>query len=114
MLWNFLIPGDSEVTVCLFKHATGFACPSCGSTRSVLSILHGDFGTALFLNPLGYLGVLIMVVVPILGISGRLNGSHLFTKTMRIVEVLLRKPRIALPLVGLVLMNWVWNIYKGL
>jgi hypothetical protein len=37
---------------CLFKDLTGFACPTCGSTRSVMHLAHGEVLAALALNPL--------------------------------------------------------------
>src|SRR4051812_30914080 len=49
---------------CLFKNATGIACPSCGSTRSVLLISQGDFTGALLLNPLGIIMAAIMLIAP--------------------------------------------------
>ena len=36
---------------CLFKSLTGYDCPGCGNTRSVLSLLHGDFPRAVKYNP---------------------------------------------------------------
>ena len=35
---------------CLFRRLTGFYCPGCGNTRSVLALLHGDFLTSLRYN----------------------------------------------------------------
>ena len=40
---------------CWFKQRTGFPCPTCGMTRSVLLTLHGQPGAAMQLNPAGLL-----------------------------------------------------------
>ncbi len=40
---------------CPFKYLTGVPCPGCGTTRSVISLVHGDLHRALFYNPLGLL-----------------------------------------------------------
>jgi hypothetical protein len=37
---------------CSFKRITGHPCPTCGSTRGVLALLHGRPLEALALNPL--------------------------------------------------------------
>ena len=37
---------------CLLRSVTGWLCPGCGSTRALHALVHGDFGTALRLNPL--------------------------------------------------------------
>jgi len=37
---------------CLFRLLTGIPCPTCGSTRATVSLLHGDFPGALAYNPL--------------------------------------------------------------
>lgn len=37
---------------CLFKHATGLACPLCGLTRAVAWLLRGEWATAVGLHPL--------------------------------------------------------------
>src|SRR5688500_6337044 len=49
---------------CLIKQSTGLACPSCGSTHSVLSLLQGDIRGALWWNPLGLVSALIMFLLP--------------------------------------------------
>lgn len=41
-----LLPG------CVFKGLTSFPCPTCGSTRAVLLLVHGEVGASLSMNPL--------------------------------------------------------------
>jgi hypothetical protein len=37
---------------CLFHTLTGLYCPSCGSTRAIHNLMHGQILTALRFNPL--------------------------------------------------------------
>jgi hypothetical protein len=37
---------------CAFKGITGIPCPTCGSTRAVLHLTHGEIIAALVFNPL--------------------------------------------------------------
>jgi Protein of unknown function (DUF2752) len=48
---------------CWFRQLTGLPCPTCGATRSVLSLVHGNLGGAIDRNPLlflCYVGTLIL------------------------------------------------------
>lgn len=105
---------DSGMGVCLFRHVTGIPCPSCGSTRSVLSLIHGNIAGALKMNPLGIVIAFIMAVLPLwIIIDTILRKKTLFEFYSR-MEEWLRRPLIAVPLVLLLLINWIWNIGKAL
>ncbi len=43
--------------VCQFHRLTGLNCPSCGMTRALYALLHGDFSTALRDNALLVFGL---------------------------------------------------------
>jgi len=43
---------DRPVQLCLIKHMTGYACPTCGFTRGALSLLGGHVIRAWLYNPL--------------------------------------------------------------
>ena len=50
MLWvRFLKIPD---TGCVFHNLTGYPCLSCGFTRSILSMMHGNLLHAISMNPL--------------------------------------------------------------
>lgn len=100
--------------VCLFKYATGLPCPSCGSTRSVLALMTGNAHEALLLNPLGFIIALIMVLSPIWICYDLITQKATLLDVYRTIETWLRKPTVAFPLVVLVIINWMWNISKGL
>ena len=108
------ISNESDFGVCLFKQVTGIPCPSCGSTRSVLSLLRGDFAGALFWNPFGILIMLILIISPawmIYDIVLRKESLYIFYNRS---EQFFKRKWIAVPAIFLVLLNWIWNIYKGL
>ena len=108
------ISNESDFGVCLFKQVTGIPCPSCGSTRSVLALLRGDFAGALFWNPFGILIILILIISPvwmIYDIVLRKESLYIFYNRS---EQFFKRKWIAIPAITLVLLNWIWNIYKGL
>ena len=53
---------NNPIEVCLIKHVTNMPCPSCGTTRSVMSLSHGNFIEALSINPLGYVIAFILII----------------------------------------------------
>lgn len=103
-----------EPGVCLIKRITGVPCPSCGSTRSVLSILKGNFADALFWNPFGILIMIILLVAPLWMVYDLASQNDSFYRFYNRTELFLKRTWIAIPAIVLVLLNWIWNIAKGL
>lgn len=112
-LTNKLIE-NNHIEVCLIKHTTNIPCPSCGSTRSVISLAKGDFIGALNFNPFGYLIAAILLIVPFWVVADWLMQSDSLFKFYRKTELYLKQPKYAIPLILLVIINWIWNITKGL
>ena len=55
-------PGKSGFfPVCPFRALTGLACPGCGATRGLHSLLHGDFVAAFKFNPLVILSLPVLL-----------------------------------------------------
>lgn len=105
----------TEFTVCIFKNVTGWACPSCGITRSVLSLLHGRIGEALWINPLGVLAALLLIVIPVWLIRDVVLNQQSLLKIFHQAEDAIRtKKSIYIPLIMLIVINWGWNIMKDL
>src|SRR6266542_5319684 len=72
-------PGRSGFfPVCPFRALTGFACPGCGSTRGLHSLLHGHFAAAFTLNPL-----LVLSVPFLLYFLGRHTKSVMMGRPIR-------------------------------
>ena len=100
--------------VCLIKYVAKIPCPSCGSTRSVISLSKGDFIGALNLNPIGYLVAIIMLIAPIWIIADTIKRTKTLFDFYLKIETYLKRPKIAIPLILLVIINWIWNITKGI
>jgi hypothetical protein len=108
------IINTKPIEVCLIKHLTTIPCPSCGSTRSVIALTKGNFIEAISINPIGYIIAVIMIVSPLwIMIDLVCKQNTLFTFYQK-TETYLKKPRYAMPLLVLVVINWFWNIAKGL
>jgi hypothetical protein len=103
-----------EPGVCLFKRITGIPCPSCGSTRSVLSILKGDFVGALLWNPFGVIIMSILILAPLWILYDIVLRKDSLLQVYNRSEIFLRQKWIAIPLILMVILNWIWNIFKGL
>jgi len=105
---------NSEGGVCIIKRVTNVPCPSCGSTRSALSILHGDFENAIYWNPIGILLMGIMTISPLWVAYDYLTSQSSLLYFYKKVEEIFRQKKYAVPAIALILANWIWNIYKGL
>jgi hypothetical protein len=103
---------SESITVCPIKWATGIPCPSCGSTRSVLSILHGEFWNALLLNPLGYVVLSIMFAIPIGLAFDFFSGQNRLIDVYKKTEEKIRRKPLAIFLITIIIVNWIWNIFK--
>ena len=104
----------NDFTPCLFKNATGIACPSCGSTRSLLEITKGNFTEAFLINPLGYVIALLLLIFPLWLLYDIIFNKDSLYKSYGQFEKTLKIKGIALILILLILANWAWNIQKGL
>lgn len=104
---------NNSVEVCLIKHVTNIPCPSCGSTRAIVSLSKGNFVEAFNLNPIGYIVALIMLIAPIWIIVDLVLRKNSLFLCYQKIESHLKKPKYAIPLILLVIINWIWNITKG-
>jgi hypothetical protein len=97
---------------CLFHLITGLPCPSCGTTRSVLSLFYLHPVDAFYYNPLGFVVMLVLCITPlwiVYDMAGKRNSFYSFyCKT----EAFLRHKWVAIPLILLIMVNWIWNIHK--
>lgn len=106
---------SSEITVCPFKLVAGYPCPSCGTTRSITALLHGNILEAFMINPLGIVSSLIILSVVILLTLDLLTKKDYYFRVYRQVEKFLQTHQVfSIVLILLVITNWIWNISKGL
>ncbi|NLD47964.1 MAG: DUF2752 domain-containing protein [Clostridiaceae bacterium] len=86
---------------CFFKLVTGYNCPSCGLTRSFISISHLDFVNAFRYNAAGLLAYLLCVLQIILRTMKMFSISIPKQRALRLAI----KVNIALVVV-MILVNW--------
>lgn len=101
-------------SVCLIKNVTGYPCPSCGTTRSVVLLSRGEIISSVLQNPFGIIVSLCMVVLPFWIALDILKKKSTFYQFYLKTETIIRKPKVALVLILLVILNWIWNLYKHL
>ena len=46
------IPDLNLIPSCVFKNCTGLPCPTCGSSRAIVHLAHGDILSSIAMNPL--------------------------------------------------------------
>jgi hypothetical protein len=79
-----------------------------------MALLKGHFSESLLINPLGLIVAAIMVLGPAWILYDHSVNRQTFYNAYKRLEVWLRRPLLAMPLILLVLLNWFWNISKGL
>jgi len=104
---------SSHIEVCLIKHIAGIPCPSCGSTRSIVSLINGDIAGSIHNNPIGIFIAIVLVIFPPWILFDVTAKKQTLYAVYGCMEDFLRKRMVAIPLIILVLVNWVWNIAKG-
>ncbi|HBK82276.1 MAG TPA: DUF2752 domain-containing protein [Flavobacterium sp.] len=112
--WHHYQIQNKELTLCLFKKATTIPCPSCGTTRAVIEIFKGNFFNSFVINPFGVLVASIMIICPPWMSYDFIFKKNSFYQFYQKTELFLRTKIIAIPLIILVIANWIWNINKNL
>ena len=96
---------------CPLHAATGIPCPTCGTTRSVAALLHGEVGRAIILNPLMtalLLGAALYVCYAAVVVLGRLPRLR-WTEPNRSEARWIR-----ISVIALIAANWAYLIWRGL
>lgn len=107
----FLYPHQIEqFTFCPLKSVVGIPCPACGSTRATSLFLQGNFREGLLLNPLTLLTHLVLLVGLVWAVIDFARGTNTLIPALR------RKwnPYILSSFLVLLILNMVWNYFKGL
>ncbi len=99
---------------CFFKNLTRYPCPSCGTTRAVQLLLTGDVVASLLMNPFGLLVAALMSVLPLCIVYDLVTKKETFFRNYKRVEQIISTRWIAILLIILVILNWIWNFKKGL
>lgn len=99
---------------CPFKAVTSVPCPACGTTSAVVHILHGRLIDAFLLNPLSYLALPMIIIVPLWIIADIVTCKDTFFAFYRKAESLLLKRKVYLTAIAIILLIWLNNIYRSL
>ena len=101
--------------VCLFKEVTHLPCPACGTTRSLLLLMNGHFTGSLLVNPFGiFIGAGLLIVPFWIGVDVFRKRDSFHRRYMLIERTLSEKKWVFIPALAIVILNWCWNISKGL
>lgn len=99
---------------CIFHTVTGYPCPACGTRRALLALVNGNIKESLLTNPYGLLFVLLAAFCLAGIISDFIRKKHWFRNWLIKIERSLANKYILSLIVLLTIMNWIWNIHKGL
>lgn len=105
--------GNVQLQLCMFHNVTGIPCPSCGTTRAMIQLLHGHFAEAFRLNALCYLQAFFLLILPVLLAVDLIGNKRTLFRTYEWAIRLLNRPWIALILGALLLINWIYLINAG-
>lgn len=111
---NLKVNTSSDPEFCMFKTFTGLPCPSCGTTRSVTAISHGQFLKAIWWNPLGIIMSVAMIIFPLWIARDWIVGSNSFYRFFKKFELFFRKKPVTIGFILIIIAIWAWNIYKQL
>lgn len=81
---------------CGFKQRTGYPCPACGMTTSVLAFARGQVLTAFYVQPAAALVCALLVAIAFLALPVALGGVY-----FRALDRVLNEVKIAYLVVGL-------------
>jgi len=98
----------------LIKKISSMPCPSCGSTRSVLSLLDGRILDAIYLNPFGLPILAFLICIPCWIAWDFISQTKSLYVLYGYIEKEIQKKPYPLILIFLVIGNWIWNIKKGI
>ena len=113
--WNLFCFQQAKpgLQICVFKNTVGLPCPSCGTTRSILHLVHGDVINAVLLNPFGLIAFSGMVVIPFWICYDYLTSKRTLWSAYLWSMAIFQNKKFSFLVVILVVLNWIWNIQKG-
>jgi hypothetical protein len=117
LLWNFFEQKEFHTvpSPCLIKQTTGLPCPSCGTTTAMIALVHGEVRSSFLINPFGFFMMGAMAAFPLWILFDLLRRENSFFRFYCRLENIFQQRRwVSVPAVLLVVINWIWNISKGL
>lgn len=114
LIYSINYSESSHIKVCIIKNVTGYPCPSCGTTRAVQEFLKGNLMNSFFMNPFGIIVAILMAIIPLWILFDLILKKETFYSNYKKIETIIRIRWVAIILIVLVILNWIWNIKKGL
>lgn len=96
--------------ICLFKTITGIPCPGCGGIRSTKCLVDGNLLEALYINPLSVIVNIFILISIFWLLYDIIKKKDTFFKAMKTKW----KTKYFIIAIIIILINWIWNIYKDL
>lgn len=114
--WNLFCFQQSKpgLQICVLKNTVGLACPSCGTTRSIMHVVHGDIVNAFLLNPFGLIAFIGLVIIPFWIVYDYFQSKRTLWSAYLLFINLFQNKKFSFLVILLVLINWIWNIQKGI
>lgn len=104
---------NDQVSLCMFHNLTGIPCPSCGTTRGMMQLVHGQFTEALRMNALCYVQAFFLLILPVLLVIDLIGNKRTLLYAYNRAIQIINRPWIAFILGVLLLVNWIYLIYAG-
>lgn len=104
----------TSISFCPIKTTTGLPCPSCGSTRAIVHLYHGQPAEAISINPMGVFAILLIWILFGLSLYDLVMRKNQLTTFISALENWVSRRSIWPWVVLAVGANWVWNLTKGL
>lgn len=106
---------QEQHSLCIIKYVTGYPCPACGTTRSVILLAKGDMVNALQTNPFGLIAAGFLLLAPFWLCYDFLKKKNATWLTFRWAEKQIQSNSVIyISLIVLVAVNWIWNVFKDL
>lgn len=96
--------------ICFFKTIIGIPCPGCGGIRSTRCLIDGNILEALYINPLSVIVNIFILISIFWLLYDIIKKKDTFFKAMKTKW----KKKYFIIAIIIILINWIWNIYKGL
>jgi len=77
-----------------------------------MHILNIEWTEALATNPLGYVAALLLLVTPVWICTDLLLNSDSLWRTYKTTISMIERRAVCIPLLILLVANWIWNIIK--
>lgn len=104
-----ILPMQDLLPGCTFRGLVGLACPTCGATRSLVSLAQGDLGSAIALNPL----VVIVVLAALAALVANLAVLAFGLPRPAVKVTAGESTAIRLFALGAVLLNWFFLVLSA-